>query len=76
MTDAVIALPRNKARHRALFDVRPERLHVIYNGIDLEEYKRVDSRAVALRDQSSRTLCSLSGGLHGKGDYPSVNAIS
>ena len=27
----------------------PERLHVIYDGIDLEEYKRVDSRAALKR---------------------------
>ena len=50
MADAVIAVSRetkNDIEH--LFKVRPERLHVIYNGIDLEEYKRVDSKAAIER---------------------------
>lgn len=50
MADAVIAVSRetkNDIEH--LFDVRPERLHVIYNGIDLEEYKHVDSKAALKR---------------------------
>ena len=50
MADAVIAVSRetkNDIEH--LFKVRSERLHVIYNGIDLEEYKRVDSNAALKR---------------------------
>jgi glycogen synthase, Corynebacterium family len=40
MADAVIAVSRDtKSDIERLFGVRPERLHVIYNGIDLEEYK-------------------------------------
>jgi starch synthase len=40
MADAVIAVSNEtKADIERLFDVHPERLHVIYNGIDLDEYK-------------------------------------
>ncbi len=44
MADAVIAVS-NETRTdiERLFDVRPERLHVIYNGIDLEEYQPTSS---------------------------------
>jgi alpha-maltose-1-phosphate synthase len=42
MADAVIAVSNEtKADIERLFDVKPERLHVIYNGIDLDEYKPV-----------------------------------
>jgi glycogen synthase len=42
MADAVIAVSNEtKADIERLFEVRPERLHVIYNGIDLDEYKPV-----------------------------------
>lgn len=42
MADAVIAVSNEtKADIKRLFDVRDERLHVIYNGIDLDEYKPV-----------------------------------
>jgi starch synthase len=42
--DAVIAVSNEtKADIKRLFNVRPERLHVIYNGIDLDEYKPVTS---------------------------------
>ena len=48
--DAVIAVSREtRADIERLFDVRPERVHVIYNGIDLEEYKHVESRAALKR---------------------------
>ena len=50
MADAVIAVSRetkNDIEH--LFSVRPDRLHVIYNGIDLDEYKHVDSKAALKR---------------------------
>jgi glycogen synthase len=44
MADAVIAVSSGtKADVERLFNVRPERLHVIYNGIDLEEYRKTDS---------------------------------
>ncbi|MEY2563317.1 MAG: hypothetical protein QOH88_1510 [Verrucomicrobiota bacterium] len=46
MADAVIAVSQGtKADVERLFDVRPERLHVIYNGIDLEEYQKTSSTA-------------------------------
>jgi alpha-maltose-1-phosphate synthase len=44
MADAVIAVSRQtKADIERLFNVKPERLHVIYNGIDLEEYRKTGS---------------------------------
>ena len=40
MADAVIAVSNEtKSDIRGLLNVRPERLHVIYNGIDLDEYR-------------------------------------
>jgi glycogen synthase len=46
MADAVIAVSgETKADVERLFNVRPERLHVIYNGIDLEEYRKTASTA-------------------------------
>jgi starch synthase len=42
--DAVIAVScETRSDIKRLFDVRPERLHVIYNGIDLDEYRPVPS---------------------------------
>jgi len=50
MADAVIAVSgQTKADIERLFDVKPERLHVIYNGIDLEEYRKRDSTAALER---------------------------
>jgi alpha-maltose-1-phosphate synthase len=44
MADAVIAVSgETKADIERLFQVKPDRLHVIYNGIDLEEYRKTDS---------------------------------
>jgi glycogen synthase len=44
MADAVIAVSREtKADIDRLFRVTPERLHIIHNGIDLEEYRKVES---------------------------------
>ena len=44
MADAVIAVSgETKKDVERLFNVRPDRLHVIYNGIDLEEYRKTDS---------------------------------
>lgn len=46
MADAVIAVSgETKADVQRLFDVSPERLHVIYNGIDLSEYRKIRSTA-------------------------------
>ncbi|PYJ08501.1 MAG: glycogen synthase [Verrucomicrobia bacterium] len=46
MADAVIAVSGDtRADIERLFKVRPERLHVIHNGIDLEEYRKTDSTA-------------------------------
>ncbi len=40
MADAVVAVSKEtRADIERLFEIRPERLHVIYNGIDLEEYR-------------------------------------
>jgi glycogen synthase len=40
MADAVIAVSHEtRSDIQRLFNVRPERLHVIYNGIDLDEYR-------------------------------------
>ena len=42
LADAVIAVSGETKRDlERLFDIRSERLHVIYNGIDLEEYHKV-----------------------------------
>jgi glycogen synthase len=50
MADAVIAVSREtKSDIERLFKVRPERVHVIYNGIDLEEYHRIDSTVALVR---------------------------
>ena len=46
MADAVIAVSGETKRDlERLFKIRPERLHVIHNGIDLEEYRKLDSTA-------------------------------
>src|SRR5881394_1551565 len=42
MADAVIAVSGETKRDlERLFEIRPEHLHVIHNGIDLEEYHKV-----------------------------------
>jgi glycogen synthase len=46
MADAVIAVSaQTRADIERLFSVAPDRLHVIYNGIDLEEYRKTDATA-------------------------------
>ncbi len=48
--DAVIAVSNEtRADIERLFEVRAERLHVIYNGIDPDEYRPVTSRAALTR---------------------------
>ncbi len=50
MADAVIAVSSETRRDiERLFGVKPERLHVIYNGIDLDEYHKVDSTTALAR---------------------------
>jgi starch synthase len=50
MADAVIAVSAETKRDlERLFQIRPERLHVIHNGIDLEEYRKIDSTAALVR---------------------------
>ncbi|HEX8679618.1 MAG TPA: glycosyltransferase, partial [Chthoniobacterales bacterium] len=50
MADAVIAVSGETKRDvERLFQVKPERLHVIYNGIDLDEYRKVRTTAALER---------------------------
>lgn len=50
MADAVIAVSgQTKGDIERLFNVKPERLHVIYNGVDLEEYRKTESTAALTR---------------------------
>jgi len=50
MADAVIAVSSDTKRDiERLFDVDLARLHVIYNGIDLDEYRKVDSTSALER---------------------------
>jgi glycogen synthase len=50
MADAVIAVSSDTRRDlERLFNIRPERLHVIYNGIDLDEYRKVETTAALTR---------------------------
>jgi starch synthase len=56
MADAVIAVSgETKKDIERLFRVKPERLHVIHNGIDLEEYHRVESTEALVRHGIDRT---------------------
>jgi starch synthase len=50
MADAIIAVSREtKGDIERLFDVDPARVHVIHNGIDLDQYRKVDSIAALKR---------------------------
>ena len=50
MADAVIAVSAETKRDlERLFEIHPDRLHVIYNGVDLEEYRKIDSTAALTR---------------------------
>jgi len=56
MADAVIAVSAETKRDiERLFNVPPERLHIIYNGIDLDEYRKTDSTAALERYGIDRT---------------------
>ena len=51
MADAIIAVSAETKRDiERLFDVDPKRVHVIHNGIDLDEYRRVDATDALVRD--------------------------
>jgi glycosyltransferase involved in cell wall biosynthesis len=48
MADAVIAVSNGtKTDLERLFQIEPSRLHVIYNGIDLDEYRRLIGRCAS-----------------------------
>lgn len=50
MADAVIAVSQEtKIDLERLFNIAPERLHVIYNGIDLAEYRQTESTSALER---------------------------
>src|SRR3989440_2427150 len=50
MADAVVAVSGETKRDlERLFKIRPDRLHVIYNGIDLNEDRKIDSTAALVR---------------------------
>ena len=50
MADAIIAVSAETKRDiERLFDVDPKRVHVIHNGIDLQEYRRVDAAEALVR---------------------------
>ena len=50
MADAIIAVSREtKDDIERLFDVDPARVHVIHNGIDLNEYRKIDSTGALKR---------------------------
>jgi alpha-maltose-1-phosphate synthase len=50
MADAIIAVSgATKHDIERLFNVEPERVHVIHNGIDLNQYRKVDSTAALNR---------------------------
>jgi alpha-maltose-1-phosphate synthase len=50
IADAIIAVSEETKRDiERLFEVDPGRVHVIYNGIDLDQYRKVDSTAALRR---------------------------
>ncbi len=50
MADAVVAVSNGtKADVERLFNIEPSRLHVIYNGVDLEEYRPTDRTDALVR---------------------------
>ena len=50
MADAVIAVSaQTKADVERLFKIKSDRLHVIYNGIDLDEYRKLDATGALVR---------------------------
>jgi starch synthase len=56
MADAIIAVSNETKRDiERLFDVDPVRVHVIHNGIDLDEYRKVESRTALAKYQVDPT---------------------
>src|SRR5947209_17631098 len=57
MADAIIAVSAETKRDiERLFDVDPKRVHVIHNGIDLQEYRRVEATDALVRDGIDQKL--------------------
>jgi len=79
MADAVICVSKETKRDvERLFDIAPERLHVIYNGIDLDEYQPAASNAALERfgiDSSKPYLLFVGRITRQKGIIHLVNAI-
>jgi len=79
MADAIIAVS-NETRHdiERLFDVDPARVHVIHNGIDLNQYRKVDSNGALKRygiDPATPYLFFVGRITHQKGFQHLVRAI-
>ena len=69
MADAVIAVSNGtKADLERLFRIKPERLHVIYNGIDLDEYRPTEAMDALVRHgiDPERPYLLLLGGSRGR----------
>lgn len=79
MADAVIAVSQDTKRDvERFFNISPERLHVIYNGIDLDEYRAVSSQASLKRfgiDPSKPYVLFVGRITRQKGIIHLVNAI-
>lgn len=79
MADAVIAVSKGtRSDLERLFQINPERLHVIYNGIDLDEYHKVSTTAALERfgiDQSKPYLLFVGRITRQKGIVHLVRAI-
>jgi glycogen synthase len=78
MADAVIAVSaQTKGDIERLFQIQPERLHVIYNGIDLDEYRKTDSAAALTKYGITRPFVLFVGRItRQKGIIHLVHAIS
>ncbi len=67
MADAIIAVSgATKHDIERLFNVDPARVHVIHNGIDLNQYRKVDSTGAleALRYRSGQAISAFCGADH------------
>ena len=74
MADAVIAVSgKTKKDIERLFHVKPQRLHVIHNGIDLDEYHHVDSTTALVRHKidPAKPYLLFVGRHAAEGDHPS-----
>ena len=71
--DAVVAVAETRNDVLAHFSIAPERVHVIHNGIDLDEYRRTPSTdaLVKARDRSNAALRALRRAHHApEGHHP------